>query len=983
MSRLITLSLITSTLLILIIFPLNSTARLHPGDCRPTERQALLNFKQNLIDVADRLVSWSADHDHGDCCNWSNVVCDSVTGHVLELQLSSTSNLPEQAFSGVIDSSLSKLEQLTLLDLSDNAFGGIPLPSFLSSMKNLRVLNLARSGFGGSITADDQLDNLSNLRYLSLQGNYIKVETLEWLSSLSSLELLDLGFLDLGSVSDSWLDVINKLPLLVELRLSYCQLGQVPEFLNPVNFTSSMSVLDLSHNNISSQPPFPKWVLDLRSLTYLNLANNRFQGHIPEGIQNLSSLETLDLSWNSFSSLSPTSFSSLIRLRLFNLAFNNLGGDLSGAMGDMTSLVELDLSSNGFQFVGGIPNYFSTFCNLKLLTLSDVRLKQDVNQAFDVLSRCPANGLKTIRMSNCQLFGSLNISLAKFKNLDTLSLSKNSISGPLPKSLTDLGSLKYLELYSNKFHGTLPTRFGTLTNLESIDISDNLLEGDVYEIHFSNLTKLWMFRASGNLLRLEVGSDWAPPPQLNDLGLGLWRLGPRFPSWLQSLKLLNSLNLSNSGISSHIPSWVFFNSVLYSIDLSSNLLTGPLPFISPITSILDLSNNSLSGTITNFLCYKPKEDKMTQVLNLGGNRFRGEVPDCWGSWKYLEAVKLSSNRFTGSIPWSIGTSVFLDSLNLRNNKLSGHIPSSLKNCSKLVALDFSGNELAGTIPAWIGENLRKLMILNFRNNNFHGPIPEQLCEANSLRILDLANNNLIGRIPKCVNNFTAMVQMNDSGGTILLSYNGTGPFFETALIMIKGKLSEYGSILKLVRSIDLSENKLSGEIPWGMTRLEGLQSLNLSGNLLTGEIPEDVGAMRSLESIDLSQNQLSGEIPRSMSGMTFLSFLNFSDNKLSGRIPSSTQFDGFNASSFAGNLNLCGLPLARNCSNVPAPGQDGIGNGEEDEGHVYEQWYFYVSIAIGFIVGFWGVVGSLALSRSWRYGYFRFIDSLWYKFRTG
>ncbi|CAI0454423.1 unnamed protein product [Linum tenue] len=302
-----------------------------------------------------------------------------------------------------------------------------------------------------------------------------------------------------------------------------------------------------------------------------------------------------------------------------------------------------------------------------------------------------------------------------------------------------------------------------------------------------------MFRASGNLLRLEVGSDWAPPPQLNDLGLGLWRLGPRFPSWLQSLKLLNSLNLSNSGISSHIPSWVFFNSVLYSIDLSSNLLTGPLPFISPITSILDLSNNSLSGTITNFLCYKPK----------------------------------------------------------------------------------------------------------------------------------------------------------------------------------------------LVRSIDLSENKLSGEIPWGMTRLEGLQSLNLSGNLLTGEIPEDVGAMRSLESIDLSQNQLSGEIPRSMSGMTFLSFLNFSDNKLSGRIPSSTQFDGFNASSFAGNLNLCGLPLARNCSNVPAPGQDGIGNGEEDEGHVYEQWYFYVSIAIGFIVGFWGVVGSLALSRSWRYGYFRFIDSLWYKFRTG
>ncbi|CAN0916943.1 Receptor-like protein EIX1 [Linum grandiflorum] len=374
---------------------------------------------------------------------------------------------------------------------------------------------------------------------------------------------------------------------------------------------------------------------------------------------------------------------------------------------------------------------------------------------------------------------------------------------------------------------------------------------------------------------------------------------------------------------------------------------------------------------------------MTQVLNLGGNQFHGEIPNCWETWIYMEAVKLNNHKLRGSIPWSIGTSVFLESLQLRNNELSGEIPLSLNNCSKLLTLEFSGNKLGGTIPAWIGEKLRNLMILNLRGNNIQGRIPKELCRANSLRVLDLADNNLTGIIPRCVNNFTAMVRMNDSGGIILLSYNGTGPFLETALIVIKGKLYEYGSILKLVRSIDLSDNRLFGETPEEMSNLVGLQSLNLSGNLLTGGIPRDIGAMKSLETLDLSQNQLVGEIPGSMSGMNFLSFLDMSQNRLSGRIPSSTQFLGFNSSSFAGNLNLCGLPLAKNCSrDIVAPGGD-VGNNSrsnKEESEELAELGFYVSTATGFTVGFWGVVGSLGLSRKWRYGFFRFVGRLWYKF---
>ncbi|CAI0399806.1 unnamed protein product [Linum tenue] len=186
----------------------------------------------------------------------------------------------------------------------------------------------------------------------------------------------------------------------------------------------------------------------------------------------------------------------------------------------------------------------------------------------------------------------------------------------------------------------------------------------------------------------------------------------------------------------------------------------------------------------------------------------------------------------------------------------------------------------------------------------------------------------------------------------------------------------------VVRSIDLSMNKLVGKVPEEITRLGGLQSLNLSDNSLTGDIPRDIGSMRSLESIDLSLNQISGEIPPSMSGMTFLSFLNFSSNRLSGRIPSSTQLQSLNSSSFAGNKDLCGLPLAKNCTRDRVTDESG-GNGrdepDEGDGSGSEFKWFYVSLALGFIVGFWGVVGSMVLNKQWRYGYFHFVDLLWDK----
>ncbi|GLU24742.1 hypothetical protein SLE2022_406510 [Rubroshorea leprosula] len=109
--------------------------------------------------------------------------------------------------------------------------------------------------------------------------------------------------------------------------------------------------------------------------------------------------------------------------------------------------------------------------------------------------------------------------------------------------------------------------------------------------------------------------------------------------------------------------------------------------------------------------------------------------------------------------------------------------------------------------------------------------------------------------------------------------------------------------------MNLSSNKLTGEIPVKISSLSGLHQLNLSRNHLTRRIPSDIGQIRQLESLDLSQNQLSGQLPWSMSHLNFLNTLNLSYNNFSRRIPLSTQMQTFDASAFVGNPELCGPPL--------------------------------------------------------------------------
>ncbi|CAH1452787.1 unnamed protein product [Lactuca virosa] len=178
------------------------------------------------------------------------------------------------------------------------------------------------------------------------------------------------------------------------------------------------------------------------------------------------------------------------------------------------------------------------------------------------------------------------------------------------------------------------------------------------------------------------------------------------------------------------------------------------------------------------------------------------------------------------------------------------------------------------------------------------------------------------------------------------------------------------SNMKLLRSIDLSSNNLTGEIPYQITNLDELIALNLSKNALLGKIPWKIGQMKNLLVLDLSRNNFSGEIPSSMSQMASLNYLDVSYNNLSGRIPSSTQLQSFDPSRYEGNLGLCGPPLTKKCTRDEESGiQHSIGESEGEGIDELDVW-FYIGEAIGFTVGFWIACGALLLNRRGRYAFF-------------
>ena len=106
--------------------------------------------------------------------------------------------------------------------------------------------------------------------------------------------------------------------------------------------------------------------------------------------------------------------------------------------------------------------------------------------------------------------------------------------------------------------------------------------------------------------------------------------------------------------------------------------------------------------------------------------------------------------------------------------------------------------------------------------------------------------------------------------------------------------------------MNISENKLFGNIPTNLGSCVRLQIFSISGNLFQEIIPSTLESLRGLEQLDLSNNNLSGNIPKFFEHFHFLQFLDLSYNHFEGEVPIDGVFQNTSATLIKGNGKLCG-----------------------------------------------------------------------------
>ncbi|TYJ48250.1 hypothetical protein E1A91_A01G048400v1 [Gossypium mustelinum] len=299
----------------------------------------------------------------------NNVTCDCSSSpcHIVRIVLKG------QNLSGTLPPQVTRLPYLQEIDLSRNYLSG-SIPRQWGSMQQLVQISLLGNRLTGSIP--EELANISNLTSLVLEHNNFSGNLPAALGNLPKIERF---FLNSNNFIGELPETFARLTTLKEFRIGDNNFtGKIPGFIfqNWTNLTdiyiiasglsgpipdivSSGNLKNIIISDLNGAESQFSQLSNLSNLEILILRSCNLIGELPTSLNHMSSLKTLDLSFNG---LNGEINISLPRAKHLILAGNMFTGAVPQWILDTNQII--DLSYNNFTSKGGVDDCQKSGLNL-------------------------------------------------------------------------------------------------------------------------------------------------------------------------------------------------------------------------------------------------------------------------------------------------------------------------------------------------------------------------------------------------------------------------------------------------------------------------------------------------------------------------------------------------------------------------------------------------------------------------------------------
>ncbi|XP_057654506.1 toll-like receptor 7 [Diorhabda carinulata] len=450
----------------------------------------------------------------------------------LYLQNNNITELSGESLAGVVSLKILNLNNNKIGTLSEGLFAGTPelkeihiqnnllyslAKGIFHRLEQLLVLNLSGNQLTSNHIDAGTFTGLIRLIILNLSHNALTRIDGRTFKDLFFLQILDLRNNSIGFIEDNaFLPLYN----LHTLNLAENRLNTIG--LQLFNGLFVLSKLTLNNNLIVSIDSSA--FLNCSALKELDLSSNALS-EVPDAIQDLSFLKTLDLGENQISHFKNGSFKNLNQLTGLRMIDNNVGNLTRGMFWDLPNLQVLNLARNKIQniergtfdrntqieairldenFLTDINGVFATLASLLWLNLSENHLVW-FDYAF-----IPSN-LKWL-----DIHGNFVEHLANYYKIQdeirvkTLDASHNRITDITPMSIPN--SIELLFINNNFIKSVQPNTFLDKINLARVDMyANDLVNLDLNALripHVHSNRSLPEIYLGGNPFHCDCTMEW-------------------------------------------------------------------------------------------------------------------------------------------------------------------------------------------------------------------------------------------------------------------------------------------------------------------------------------------------------------------------------------------------------------------------------------------------------------------------------------------